>query len=185
MFGKLQMQFLVPTLRPSEVPSQVSVRYSIAEYRALYLSGQLTPLAVVNSILPLIRRDVSPPGIHSTPWIDLKVDLVLKAAEESTLRYKENRSLGALDGILVAIKDEYDVEGYLTTLGSANKPDQGPEGAKVNSWCIQKLKEAGVVIMRKANMVEYGMGMVSSSSLCMLADSSRHIRPQSYFRNTT
>jgi len=143
----------------SDNGSPAPLRYSVAYYRALYLSGELTPLAVSKTILPLIRRDTSPPGEHSTAWINVKVGLVLKAAEESTLRYKEKRSLGPLDGIPVAIKDEYDVEGYLTTMGSANKPaGQGPEGAKVDSWCIKVLKEAGAIIMGKVTMVEYGMG---------------------------
>ena len=144
---------------PSTEVSTAPVRYSVSHYRDLYLSGQLTPLAVAKIILPLIRRDTSPPGVHSTAWIDVKVELVMNAAEASTLRYKEKRSLGPLDGIPIAIKDEYDVEGYETTLGSAKKDvGQEPGPAKIDSWCVQMLKEAGAIIMGKATMVEYGMG---------------------------
>lgn len=135
------------------------MRYTVANYRSLYTSGELTPLAVVNAVLPLIRRDTSPPGEHSTAWINVRVDLVTKAAKESTLRYKEGRPLGPLDGILVAIKDEYDVEGYPTTLGSAIVPtDEEHVKTLVDSWCIEKLRETGAILMGKVNMVEFGMG---------------------------
>ncbi|KAI1820900.1 amidase signature domain-containing protein [Xylaria intraflava] len=82
----------------------------------------------------------------------------MRAAEESTLRYREGRSLGPLDGIPVAIKDEYDVEGYATRIGSAIVPvDEEAVKSLDDSWCIEKLKEAGAVIMGKVTMVEFGM----------------------------
>jgi Asp-tRNA(Asn)/Glu-tRNA(Gln) amidotransferase A subunit family amidase len=143
----------------ASIDSSTKGRYSVAHYRSLYLSGEITPLAVARVILPMIRRDTFPPGEHSTAWISVKADLVLKAAEVSTLRYQENRSLGPLDGILAAIKDEYDVEGYATSLGSARESmDERQDSKKLDSWCISKLKDAGVIIVGKVSMVEYGMG---------------------------
>lgn len=164
--------------RPQSSPAPI--RYSVADYRALYLSSQLTPLAVANIVLPLIRRDTSPPGVHSTAWISVRVELVIQAAEESTLRYKEKRSLGPLDGILVAIKDEYDVEGYVTTLGAANYPtSQETDSVKVDSWCVKMLKDAGAIIMGKVTMVEYGMGTAptfTETKSCIYAYTSRYLR---------
>ncbi|KAI1128339.1 amidase signature domain-containing protein [Nemania abortiva] len=167
-----------PVLADSEFPSppqslslsalieSAPVRYSVAHYRSLYLSGELTPLAVVNAVLPLIRRDTAPPGKHSTAWINVRVDLVVKAAEASTLRYKEGRSLGPLDGIPVAIKDEYDVEGYPTTLGSVIVPtDEETVKKIVDSWSIEKLKEAGAIIMGKTTLVEFGMDTSGSNPM--------------------
>ncbi|KAI0192010.1 glutamyl-tRNA amidotransferase subunit A [Xylaria flabelliformis] len=140
------------------------VRYSVAHYRSLYNTGELTPLAVANAVIPLIRRDTSPPGEHSTAWISVRVDLVIKAAEASTLRYKEGRPLGPLDGIPVAIKDEYDVEGYATTIGSSIVPtDEERVKTIVDSWSVEKLKEAGAIIMGKTNMVEFGMDTSGSN----------------------
>ncbi|KAK8085276.1 glutamyl-tRNA(Gln) amidotransferase subunit A [Apiospora hydei] len=128
---------------------------SVAQFRKAYLTGDLTPLAVVKALLPLIRRDISPPGIHSTAWIDVKVDLVLQAAEVSTLRYRNKRSLGPLDGVPAAVKDQYDVESYVTTLGSPHD-FTGREGDKTyTSWCVQKLQDAGAIIVGKLNMHEF------------------------------
>jgi len=157
--------------------STATLRYSVADYRSLYVSGQLTPLAVAKTVLPLIRRDTIPPGEHSMAWINVKVDLILKAAKESTMRYKEKRQIGPLDGIPIAIKDEFDVEGYITTLGSASKPaGQGTDDAKLDSWCVQMLKDAGAIIMGKTTMVEYGMGKIfgSINLVPVLANLSRY-----------
>ncbi|KAK7966649.1 uncharacterized protein PG986_000926, partial [Apiospora aurea] len=134
--GNAEPRFM-PTVFPCDVPSHdakvVSVtdeakernvpafaNCAVAQYRRSYLSGDVTPQDIVEALLPLIRCDISPPGIHSTAWVDIKIDLVLKAAEASTLRYRRQKSLGPLDGILVGIKDQYDVDGYSTMLGSSH-----------------------------------------------------------------
>jgi Asp-tRNA(Asn)/Glu-tRNA(Gln) amidotransferase A subunit family amidase len=121
----------------------------------MYLSGQLTPLAVAESLLPLIRRDLTSKSHHSISFIDSHPDTVLEAAKSSTLRYKNGASLGILDGVPTAIKDEMDLAGYRTTLG--RKPnDKVFPIAKESIWPIRKWEEAGVIIMGKTNMHELG-----------------------------
>ena len=133
--------------------------WTVEDYRKRYLSGELTPLDVVSAILPLIRRDTVPPGKHSPAWFDVKIGLVLEAARESTLRYQKRRSLGPLDGIPTAVKDEYDMEGYITTLGSVNDyTGKKLDEMKMDSWCVKKLQEAGVIILGKLSMHEFGLG---------------------------
>lgn len=135
--------------------------YSVEDYRALYLSGQVTPTDVAYAILPLVRRDTSPPGKHSTAWFQIKIDQILKAAEASTLRYKNNESLGLLDGIPTAVKDEYDMDGYITTLGSSiDYALPAAEGESSNSWLVRKLEETGAVILGKLHMHEFGLGII-------------------------
>lgn len=133
--------------------------YSVADYHALYLSGEITPTAVAQAVLPLIRRDTSPQGEHSIAWFDSRVDLILAAAEASTLRYRNRRPIGILDGIPTGIKDEYDVDGYRTCLGSKN--DYTPEplrGQSITHWCVKKLQEAGAINLGKLSMNEFGLG---------------------------
>lgn len=91
----------LPEPKSSSVPKKY---YSASDYRELYLSGELTPTAVAKAILPLIRRDTKPPGEHSIAWFDSRIDLILAAAEASTLRYEKSRSLGPLDGVPTAVK---------------------------------------------------------------------------------
>ena len=155
----------LPSSCPSSSPSEpecnlpLNSNWTVEDYRKRYLSGELTPLDVISAILPLIRRDALPPGKHSLAWFDVKVDLVLEAARESTLRYQKRRTLGPLDGIPTAVKDEYDMEGYITTLGSVNDyTGRKLDDMKMDSWCVKKLQEAGVIILGKLSMQEFGLG---------------------------
>jgi Amidase len=161
--------------------------YTVADYHRLYLTGELTPTAVAKAILPLIRKDTSPPGEHSIAFFDSKVDLVLAAAEASTLRYKEKKPLGPLDGVPTAIKDEYDIEGYITCLGSRNDYTGKPkDGASITSWCVKKLEEAGAINVGKLHMHEFGLG-TSPTPFFFRSEltSCRYFWQQSFQRNTS
>ncbi|KAK0124170.1 D-lactate ferricytochrome c oxidoreductase [Cadophora gregata] len=138
------------------LPEDMPGRYrSVAEYHALYLSGQLTPMAVVESLLPLIRREASPKSHHSIAFIDSNVDEIMKEARASTQRYKDGSSLGIMDGIPTAIKDETDVAGYRTRSGRKQN-DKVFSLAEKSSWPVQTLRDAGGIILGKLNMHELG-----------------------------
>lgn len=140
-------------------PFSLTGYYSASTYRNLYLSGQLTPTDVAKAILPLIRRDIEPKGPYHLYFFDSKAELVLKAAAESTQRYRENRPLSPLDGVPCGIKDEYDLDGYRCTLGSLNDytAEVDDENDSITSWCVKKLEAAGVVIVGKTSMHEFGL----------------------------
>ncbi|KAK3998280.1 amidase signature domain-containing protein [Cladorrhinum sp. PSN332] len=129
--------------------------YSVNDYRQLFLSGSITPTDVAEALLPLIRRDIPNSSEHSDAWFEVQADKVLAQARESTLRYQENSSLGPLDGVPAAIKDEYDMQGYRTCLGSRNTYTS-PEDHHT-SWCVQQLQAAGAVILGKLSMHEFGL----------------------------
>jgi len=138
------------------LPDNLPGRYrSIAEYHAMYLSGQLTPLAVAESLLPLIRRDIKPASHHSIAFIDTHPEEVLAAAKASTLRYKNGAPLSILDGVPTAIKDEVDLIGYRTTMGRKQNEKMFPIATET-FWPIQKWEEAGVVIIGKTTLHELG-----------------------------
>ena len=131
--------------------------WSIADYHDAYLSGELTPLAVVEFMLPLIRRDVTPRSDHSVAFVDSNVELILRAAKASTERYKEGKSLGILDGIPIGVKDEVDVAGYRTYSG--RKPNNELFKVKVDTiWPVKKWEESGAIVMGKLNMHEVSSG---------------------------
>jgi Asp-tRNA(Asn)/Glu-tRNA(Gln) amidotransferase A subunit family amidase len=139
--------------------------YTSADYHALYKSGELTPTAVIETLLPLVRRDVQPPGKHSTAFLESQAELVRAAAEASTERYKKGQSLGPLDGVPVAVKDEVHLTGYKRTLGS--KLDF-KHGTDETSWCVRQWLDAGAIVIGKTSMHELGLGMsVPFFSLCI------------------
>ncbi|KAF7592043.1 hypothetical protein BBP40_000766 [Aspergillus hancockii] len=139
---------------PSQRRRGSSGYYTSADYHALYKSGDLTPLAVAEALMPLIRRDTQPAGKHSIAFLDSQVERVRAAAEASTKRYKNGKPLGPLDGVLVAVKDEVHIEGYRRTLGSKLDFTGDFEGT---SWCVKKWEEAGAIIVGKTTMHELGL----------------------------
>lgn len=156
---------MIPVARPdasaADLPVPTQKRqsnagyYASADYVARYTSGELTPLAVVETLLPLIRRDAKPPGKHSIAFLESQVDKIRAAAEASTQRYKDGKPLGPMDGIPVAIKDEVHMEGYRRTLGS--KLDFTGE-FRGTSWCVKQWEEAGAIVIGKTIMHELGLG---------------------------
>jgi Asp-tRNA(Asn)/Glu-tRNA(Gln) amidotransferase A subunit family amidase len=130
--------------------------YTIADFYNAYKGGELTPCDVVEALLPLIRRDVSSRSVHSTAFIDSKVKLVRKAAEESTRRWKEGRPLGILDGVPFAVKDEMDVKGYKRYIGTTKDYTNGKDVE--TSWCVRMLEAEGAIMVGKTSMHELGMG---------------------------
>ena len=126
---------------------------STLQYHEAYKSGKLTPLQVAEALMPLIRRDVPNATKHSVAFLDTKVDIVRKAAEESTARYKTGKPLSPLDGVPTAVKDEEDLTGYKKCSGSrldfTHKHD-------VTSYCVQKWLDAGALVLGKTTMHELG-----------------------------
>ncbi|KAK3941470.1 amidase signature domain-containing protein [Diplogelasinospora grovesii] len=153
------------TLNANRYP-QANKYYSVADYRQLFLSGALTPTQVAEGLLPLIRRDTSPPGEHSIAFFQTRAEKVLAAAEASTQRYKEKRSLGPLDGVPTAVKDEYDIDGYRSCLGSKNDyTGEALEGDTNTSWLVRRLQAAGTVNLGKLSMHEFGLDTTGNNPI--------------------
>lgn len=79
---------------------------------------------------------------------------VLAMAEASAQRFKAGSPRGPLDGIPIAVKDELDMVPYPTTVGSRILA-RGP--VTEDATCIHRLREAGAVLLGKANMHEIGI----------------------------
>lgn len=134
--------------------------YTSADYHARYLSGELTPTAVVEALLPLIRRGGDKEGPHAVAFLESRDDLIRAAAAASTERYKNGKPLGPLDGVPVAVKDEVQLKGYSRTLGS--RLDFRTERDET-SWCIKKWEEAGAIVIGKTNMHELGLDTTNNN----------------------
>ncbi|ROV93414.1 hypothetical protein VMCG_08415 [Cytospora schulzeri] len=141
-------------------PADLDGRWSsFADYHALYKSGEVTPLEVVEALLPLINRAVDKPTEYSTAWLDIHVDSVLASARASTERWSQGRPIGIMDGVPFGVKADIEVKGYVNTLGM--KPAKGYDyfdrPAPRSLWPVEKLEEAGAIMVGKMNMHEIGM----------------------------
>lgn len=136
--------------------------HAIADYHDAYKSGALTPLQVVDTILPFISQNESTTGPYRDAWVhcpDTK-QLVLEAAKASTERYRRGQSLGVLDGVPIGIKDDIAVQGWSSHWGMnpyLSNPSYQPQDQ--SWWPVMKLLEAGAVIVGKNRMHEMGSGM--------------------------
>lgn len=70
-------------------------------------------------------------------------------------RYEEDRPLGVLDGIPVAVKDNFCTQGITTTCGSNMLRYYTPP---YTATVVERLLGAGAVLMGKTNMDEFAMG---------------------------
>ncbi|KAL2171146.1 hypothetical protein VTG60DRAFT_3661 [Thermothelomyces hinnuleus] len=142
-------------------PAGLAGRFSsIADYHELYKSGAATPTQVVEALLPLIDRDREPePKEYAIAFTQMRARDVLEAAAASTERWAQGKPLSYLDGVPFGVKDDVDVEGYVSLMGmkvnDAHKYfNTLPERS---AWPVKKLKEAGAIMMGKLNQHEIGM----------------------------
>ena len=83
-------------------------------------------------------------------------DDLLAQAQASQQRYHKGESLGPLDGVPVAIKDEVDMLPYPTTVGTRFL---GRSPVTQDLTVVARMRAAGALLIGKANMHEIGIGV--------------------------
>ncbi|MRG93156.1 amidase [Polyangium spumosum] len=125
---------------------------SAADFVAAYREGRSDPVKVAERFLEAAQRlDGGERPLRV--FIERNADRLLAAARESRERYRSGAPRGPLDGVPVSIKDELDVEGYHTTVGTRIFRDRAGEDATT----VRRLREAGALILGKVNMHEIGI----------------------------
>jgi amidase len=129
------------------------IEATIDDIHAAYKSGQLTCRELVQMYLDRIEAfDKKGPAINAI--ITISSD-ALKEADRLDAAYKASGPVGPLHGIPVIIKDQADVKGMPTTLGSLLFKDYYPDR---DSFVAENLRKAGAVTLAKATLGELGGG---------------------------
>src|SRR5262249_46331480 len=129
------------------------VEATIDDIHAGYKSGQLTCRQLVKMYLdPIEAFDKKGPAINAIITVNSDA---FKEADRLDASYKASGPVGPLHGIPVIVKDQADVKGMPTTLGSVLFKDYYPDR---DSFVAEKLKNAGAVILPKAPVAELGGG---------------------------
>jgi aspartyl-tRNA(Asn)/glutamyl-tRNA(Gln) amidotransferase subunit A len=101
-----------------------------------------------------LKRISDPAGEGSRSCLSVYADAARKAAADADARAKTGKSLGPMDGVVVTIKDLFDVKGEVTRAGSKVLASRG-KPATSDAAIVTRLREAGAVIVAKTNMTEF------------------------------
>jgi aspartyl-tRNA(Asn)/glutamyl-tRNA(Gln) amidotransferase subunit A len=121
---------------------------SIASLSALLQFGEVTPVEIAEQVFDAIDRHPD-----KSIFISLTKERAMKEAEASAARYRNGRALGILDGIPIAWKDLFALEGMVTTAGSTVLKKDAP--AKADAAVVDLLKQAGMIAIGRTNMSEF------------------------------
>ncbi len=126
---------------------------TIAGIHAAFRSGELTARQLVEAYLARIEAyDRGGPGINSI--ITVNPD-ALAVADALDVAFRSTGLTGPLHGIPVIVKDQMDVKGTPTTMGSVLFKDYYPDR---DAFVAERLRKAGAIILAKATLGELGGG---------------------------
>lgn len=130
------------------VPYDVTGK-TIADLQADMVAGTVTSVQVTKAYLDRIEAyDDGSLGFHS--FITVAKDAVAQALAADQARAAGES--GDLLGIPIALKDLYDTKDMPTSGGTLALQDWEP---KRDAWQVEKLREAGAVIIGKTNLSEF------------------------------
>jgi aspartyl-tRNA(Asn)/glutamyl-tRNA(Gln) amidotransferase subunit A len=109
-----------------------------------------------------LSRIADPSGEGARACLAVYADTARQAADVADARAKAGKPLGPMDGVIVSIKDLFDVQGEVTRAGSRVLADERLV-AKTDAPAIARLKAAGAVIAAKTNMSEFAFSGVGAN----------------------
>ncbi len=126
---------------------------TIADIHAAYRAGALTARALVESYLDRIEAyDRNGPAINSIVSINPGA---VQEADRLDVIFRSGGPVGPLHGIPVVMKDQADVDGMPTTMGSVLFRDHYPGR---DCFVAARLREAGAIFIAKSTLGEMGAG---------------------------
>jgi aspartyl-tRNA(Asn)/glutamyl-tRNA(Gln) amidotransferase subunit A len=108
-----------------------------------------------------LERINDPAGEGARTFLTAYADTAGAEADAADRRASDGSSLGPLDGIIVSIKDLFDVAGEPTRAGSRILEDAAP--AAEDAAAVRRLREAGAVIVGKTSMSEFAFTGVGAN----------------------
>src|SRR5882724_11675944 len=103
-----------------------------------------------------------PAGEGARACLTIYADNARQAANAADARAKAGQPLGPLDGVIVSIKDLFDVKGEVTRAGSRVLANEGLVAA-ADAPVVRRLRAAGAVILAKTNMSEFAFSGIGAN----------------------
>lgn len=124
---------------------------SAAEIAQAYANRTLSPTELMTALLA--RIEALDPQLNA--FIRLDAEATMRAARDAEADIAAGRHRGPLHGIPVGIKDIIDVAGLPTTCHSQILVDNV---AKADAAVVQKLRQAGAIVIGKLSTHEFAIG---------------------------
>jgi Asp-tRNA(Asn)/Glu-tRNA(Gln) amidotransferase A subunit family amidase len=126
---------------------------TIRDIHAAYQSGALRARRLVEMYLDRIDAyDKKGPAINSVVCLS---DRALVEADQLDTAFRASGPVGPLHGIPLLVKDQVDVTGMPTTLGSVLFDGYMPDG---EGFVVSRLRKAGAIFLGKVTLGELGGG---------------------------
>jgi aspartyl-tRNA(Asn)/glutamyl-tRNA(Gln) amidotransferase subunit A len=109
-----------------------------------------------------LARIADPKGEGARACLTVYADAAREAADASDARAARGGSLGPLDGVIISIKDLFDVAGEATRAGSKVLAEEAAP-AKADAVIVQRLRRSGAVIVAKSNMTEFAFSGIGAN----------------------
>jgi aspartyl-tRNA(Asn)/glutamyl-tRNA(Gln) amidotransferase subunit A len=109
-----------------------------------------------------LRCIADPKGEGTRACLTVYADAARAAADAADARAARGAALGPLDGMIVTIKDLFDVAGEPTRAGSRVLAEEAAP-AKSDAMIVQRLRAAGAVIVAKTNMTEFAFSGIGAN----------------------
>src|SRR3984885_4143467 len=151
---------LVPFANGASDHSFHLMETSIADVHKAMQAGTLTCHDLVQQYLDRIHSyDQQGPAIDSMLYIN---PASLEQADAFDQEFRRTHQLKPLGCIPIVLKDNFDTADMPTTAGAVTLKDARPEK---DAFVVTRLREAGALILGKANLQEFASGGISVSSL--------------------
>jgi aspartyl-tRNA(Asn)/glutamyl-tRNA(Gln) amidotransferase subunit A len=145
------------TLKPAFGESQDLAYLTLKEASALVRRKAASPVDLTATCLK--RIETYNPALNA--FITVTGEQAMETARAMEAELRRGKWRGPLHGIPIALKDTIDTAGVRTTAASELFKDRVPsEDAEV----VRRLKNAGVVLLGKTNLHEFGLGGTSAVS---------------------
>jgi aspartyl-tRNA(Asn)/glutamyl-tRNA(Gln) amidotransferase subunit A len=109
-----------------------------------------------------LARIADPNGEGARACLTVYREAARAAADAADARARSGISLGPLDGVIVSIKDLFDVAGEPTRAGSKILAEEAKPAA-ADAAIVRRLRAGGAVIVAKTNMVEFAFSGVGAN----------------------
>lgn len=143
---------------PARTTSFVLEETTIAATQAALRSGKVTCHRLVEQYLARIRAYDQSTRLNTVVVLNPEA---LADADRLDRDFARTRKLLPLEGVVIAVKDNYDTRGLQTTGGSLALKGFAP---KQDAFMIKRLREAGAIILFKTNMAEWAFSPVITES---------------------